>query len=78
MTKGEFIDFITDPQAGDAFDSFGWKVTLSLVPAGRPREESCFDSAADFRGPDPTSPPLSPREKLAQVLLLCNEFTFVD
>lgn len=78
VTKGEFIDFITDPQAGDAFDSFGWKVTLSLVPAGRPREESCFDSAADFRGPDPTSPPLSPREKLAQVLLLCNEFTFVD
>ena len=78
VTKGEFIDFITDPRADDAFDSLGWKVTLSLVPAGRPREESCFDSAADFRGPDPTSPPLSPREKLAQVLLFCNEFTFVD
>ena len=78
VTKGEYLDFIADPQAGDAFDSFDWKVTLSLTPAGRPREESCFDSAADFRGPEPTSPPLSPREKLAQVLLLCNEFTFVD
>ncbi len=62
VLKGEFIDFITDPRAGDEYDSFNWKVTVSLVPAGRPREESCFDSAADFRGPDPTSPPLSPRK----------------
>jgi hypothetical protein len=78
VKKAEFIDFITDPRDSDAYDSFGWKVTISLVPAGRTREEICFDSAADFRGPDATSPPLSPREKLAQVLLLSNEFAFVD
>ena len=33
---------------------------------------------ADARGPGPGKDPLSPRQKLAQVLLMCNEFAFID
>ena len=38
-----------------------------------------WDSRADYAGPPPTPPtPLTPWEQVAQVLLMTNEFMYVD
>lgn len=77
VQAGDTIDFIADPKDGNAYDGFTWKVTITLkLPTGR---EIGYDSADDFRGPPPAPPPpLSPREKFAQVLLMSAEFAFLD
>jgi hypothetical protein len=76
---GDVIDFVIDPKANNGYDSFTWKVSITLTPAGRPAEAFGYDSVEDFRGPPPAvGPPLTPREKLAQVLLMSNEFLYVD
>ena len=76
---------IVEPGKTNAFDSFQWqpiihveKVTSSgattTQPSGRPRTKFTF--AEEFRGPPPA--PQTPWEMLAQVLLMSNEFVFVD
>jgi hypothetical protein len=72
VRKGETIDFVADCRSNDGFDSFSWSPTVrALSPA--PASWSARD---DFQGPSPR--PLSPWEEYAQVLLLTNEFMFVD
>ena len=68
-----------DPKANDDNDTFTWKVDITFVNAKNPKVEVGFNSAEDFRGPrPPVAPPLSPREKFAQVLLMSNEFLYID
>jgi hypothetical protein len=60
-----------------------YRIALGREPVGLELERAraflaASSSAATFRSSDPTSAPLSPREKLAQVLLMCNEFAFID
>jgi hypothetical protein len=77
VKAGDVIDFVVDCRNNSTGDTFTWPVTLTLkAGAGR---EMTWTSAGDFDGP-PAEPgkPLSPREKYAQVLLLSNEFLFVD
>ena len=71
------IDFVADPKSGNGYDSFTWTVSITLkTPNGR---EIGFDSVEDYAGPPaPPGKPLSPREKLAQVLLMSAEFAFAD
>ncbi|MDR3636613.1 MAG: DUF1549 and DUF1553 domain-containing protein [Isosphaeraceae bacterium] len=72
VRKGETIDFVADCRADDGFDSFAWSpVVRALSPT--PASWSAKD---DFQGPGPR--PLGPWEEYAQVLLLTNEFMFVD
>ncbi len=55
-----------------SFDSFNWSPVIKKI-APAPAE---WKAGAGFQGP-PT-PPLNPWEEYAQVLLLTNEFMFVD
>ncbi len=74
VAEGEIIDLLTDCLSGPSFDSFRWSVTIRLEPdEGAPCE---WTSATDFRGPGPE--PLGRWERLAQALLMTNEFAFID
>jgi hypothetical protein len=72
VKQGETIDFVVDCREDADSDSFRWSPTIHANgPA--PAE---WNARADFQGPPP--PALSPWEEYAQVLLLTNEFAFVD
>jgi hypothetical protein len=69
VRKGETIDFVVECRENEHCDSFSW------APVVRMGEEE-WSAQANFAGP--RSPPLSPFEKLSQVLMMSNEFHFVD
>ena len=83
LKKGEMIDFVADCRENDNTDSFTWTVTIRIVDYGASFSDDHgaieWTSASGFSGP-PGKPatPLTPWEKYAQVLLLSNEFVFVD
>jgi hypothetical protein len=71
------VDCRTDENS----DSFEWapKVRLLEASSGAPAAASMtWDAAADFSGPQPPARPLSRLERYAQVVLMSNEFAFVD
>jgi hypothetical protein len=79
VRAGDTIDFVVDCRTNESNDSFTWPVTITLTPEGKPDEEMTFSSVEEFKGPpEGKSPPLSAREKYAQVLLLTNEVLFID
>ena len=69
VKKGDTIDFIVECGTNESYDSFEWAPTIKTGGA-------TWSAAADFAGPRP--PPLTPWEKLAQVLLETNEFSYTD
>lgn len=75
VEAGDTIDFVTDCRSGPNNDSFLWDFKLKLNSNG-PGERTDWDSQADFQGPPPAL--LSPWERYVQVLLMSNEFVFVD
>lgn len=85
LERGDTIDFVVDGRAAIDFDTFTWPVTVRMTtvdaastdaatPAGATTQ--IWDSASGFHGP--LVPPLSRWEQLAQVLLMSNEFMYVD
>ena len=70
---GDTIDFVVDSRASTDYDSHLWKVDISGHFHGVRRT---WNSQKGFHGPLP--PQLQPVVRLAQVLLLSNEFQFVD
>jgi hypothetical protein len=84
VTRGDTIDFVVDPRGNDNYDSFNWAPRLRLLtsdsrpPAiGRsPDVDQTWDAKANFHGPLPPRP--DPWACFAQVLLLTNEFIFLD
>jgi len=83
VKKGDTIDFVVDFNANLNSDDFKW------VPVIRLKEQPVGGSSAEYAGewngkkdfsgpPEPPPEPLSAWEKYAQVLLLSNEFMFVD
>jgi hypothetical protein len=83
VKQGDTIDFIVDCRANESFDSFGWAPVIRMIeaPAALAGGDVVLEwsSAANFSGP-PGKPrkALQAWEKYAQVLLLTNEFMFVD
>ncbi|HXG61209.1 MAG TPA: PSD1 and planctomycete cytochrome C domain-containing protein [Planctomycetota bacterium] len=82
VRAGETIDFLVECRGDEGWDSFEWAPVVRLsernaaTAGGAPRE---WNAQADFAGPPgAASRPLDPWEKYAQVLLLTNEFMFVD
>lgn len=80
VKAGDTIDLVVDSGASESFDSFTWHPRIQMLEpadgnnrAGRPRE---WLSRLGFEGPPPT--PMEPWSKYAQVLLMSNEFMFVD
>ncbi|MEP6540217.1 MAG: DUF1553 domain-containing protein, partial [Bryobacteraceae bacterium] len=69
VERGEVIDFVVDSDGDYEADDFQWSPVISVG-------EGKWDARKDFAGPRPRK--LTPREQLAQVLLLTNEFAFLD
>lgn len=69
VRKGEVLDFIVDSDGDYEADNFQWS---PVIRSG----EKKWDARAEFEGP--VIRKLTPREQLAQVLLLTNEFAFLD
>jgi mono/diheme cytochrome c family protein len=74
VKRGDTIDFITSCRANDNSDSFGWSAAIVTSD-----NKNSWDSTTGFKSPPPApQPPLKPLERYAQVLLMTNEFFFVD
>ena len=75
VQAGEAIDLVTDCRDHPSFDGFRWAVAIRLEPTDGSSPRT-WDSATGFSGPDPE--PLDRWQRLAHVLLLTNEFAFID
>ena len=73
IKRGETIDFVVDCVGNTGWDTFEWTPRIRLD--GGERE---WSAAKDFPLSDPRKDPLDAWERLAQALLLSNEFMFVD
>ncbi|MDR3622251.1 MAG: PSD1 and planctomycete cytochrome C domain-containing protein [Paludisphaera borealis] len=79
VEPGDTIDFVVDIRDGLNSDQHLWSPKIRLVAPADVKatsETSEWDASRDFTGP-PTRQ-LKPWEQLAQVLLMSNEFLFVD
>jgi hypothetical protein len=81
LRAGDTLDFVVDCRTSPDSDSFTWAPSIRIaagtpIPASLPRTE--WSAAEAFSGPQDAAKGLSPCEKLAQVLLMSNEFAFVD
>jgi len=80
VQKGDTLDLVVACQGDTSFDGFTWHPRIWVTQTS---DEATFIrewlSRLDFEGPAPKRPdPLKPWEQYAQVLLLTNEFLFVD
>ena len=81
VKRGDTIDFITEMQTNANTDTFHWSPTLNVVKVEYgtvPPKRNNWSAQNDFEGPVKTPASLNAWEKYAQVLLLSNEFMFVD
>jgi hypothetical protein len=69
VERGENIDFVVDSIDDYEADYFEWSPVIVVG-------EKKWDAQKEFSGP--WIRPLTPREQLAQILLLTNEFAFLD
>ncbi len=72
VRRGESVDFVVESGPTISHDSFDWRVSLQLKSGS---EDVRANSDKDFAGP---ADPVDVWTQLAQVLLLSNEFVFVD
>jgi hypothetical protein len=75
VQQGDTIDFMTDSRETTAYDAFNWSATIGLKTDDEAPEQ-VWESTSGFHGP--LNPPLTRWQELAQVLLMSNEFAFVD
>ncbi|WP_337174435.1 PSD1 and planctomycete cytochrome C domain-containing protein [Paludisphaera sp.] len=78
VEPGDAIDFVVDVRDALNSDQHLWapKIRPTRIDAGPMPSGGVWDAARDFHGPAASG--LGPRELLAQVLLMSNEFLFVD
>lgn len=81
VKRGDTLDFITEMRSGPNNDTFEWgpKIKVVKVEDGTvASKRTNWSAQTDFDGPTKDFKSLTPWEKYAQVLLLSNEFMFVD
>jgi hypothetical protein len=81
VKAGEVLDFVVEGRKGPKGGSFAWAPVIELTETKtkkgkEPARAMTWDAARDFSGPV-LSPPTA-WEKYAHVLLMSNEFLFVD
>ena len=64
-------NFLVDIGAGLGYDQFLWNPVITS-------ESNTWEASRGFSGPGNSTQPLNPWEQYAHVLLLTNEFAFVD
>jgi hypothetical protein len=80
VKQGETIDFVVDGRAEDSFDGFTWApmVSMKTVSAATGAEMTVeWSASGEFTGPSKARA-LGAWQKLAQALLVSNEYMFVD
>ena len=78
LRAGETLELVTTAGNNSSFDSFEWTATLHTTTPNGPSYQR--DTQNHFSGPftkDKTQP-LDRLEQLAQILILSNEFAFID
>jgi hypothetical protein len=76
VQAGDTLDFIVDLAASLNSNQFLWSPKITLQDAA---PATVWDARQEFAGPTPLAlQPLAPWAQYAQVLLLANEFSFVD
>jgi len=82
VKPGDTIDFVVDYRANLNSDDFKWAPVIRLASGAAAAGSDYpiqWDANKEFSGPPEAAPqPLTPWERYAQVLLLANEFMFVD
>lgn len=73
VQPGEHIDLVVSCRAEDSYDSYTWPVTLTLENGD---DRQIWNTVRDYHGP--AAPALDLWVQLAQVLLMSNEFLYVD
>jgi hypothetical protein len=82
VKKGDTVDFVVDFAADLNSDMFRWAPTISIDQSNVVASADAkvlWDAQKEFGGVAPVQVvPLNPWEQFAQVLLLANEFSFID
>jgi hypothetical protein len=79
VEEGDAIDFIVSSRDDSDGDAFAWAPYIRLIEPQADERPSEWKADDGFRGPPAPPPePLTSWEEYAQVLLLSNEFAFVD
>ncbi len=79
VKKGDTLDFIVSIHASLNNNDFIWTPVIRMAGSGAAGDAREWSAAKEFGGPATTQEkPLTAWEKYAQVLLLSNEFLFVD
>lgn len=76
VLAGETVDFVVESGATADYDNFAWAPAIAAPSGDDTIAARGWSAREEFHGPDSTQ--LTPREQLAQVLLMSNEFLFVD
>ncbi|HEU4753180.1 MAG TPA: DUF1553 domain-containing protein, partial [Armatimonadota bacterium] len=76
VKRGDTLDFVVDCRQSIDNDGFTWAPTVRMLEQGAAGQE--WSAVAGFHGPAGQNKALTPWEKYAQVLLMSNEFMFVD
>jgi hypothetical protein len=79
VVAGDILDFTVDCRETTTSDGFRWAPvlrSLQMPEQASASAKTVWDAQADFVAPPP--PRLTPREQMAQALLMTNEFMFVD
>ncbi len=80
VEQGEILDFVVDANGDYESDNFRWAPSITQMLSREQTEQGMeplvWSAADDFTGPQ--TEPLTAWERLAQVLLMTNEFAFVD
>ena len=71
VEAGDTLDFLVDIGGGLGYDQFLWNPVITA-------DATTWEAARGFSGPGMSTQPLDPWEQYAHVLLLTNEFAFVD
>jgi hypothetical protein len=74
--RGDTLDFVTDCRENPSHDSFHWRVTIRQLEGADDQPAAEWKSESGFHGPQ--AEPLGPWQRLAQTLMLTNEFMFLD
>ncbi len=76
VQAGDVIDFVVYCQADGDNDAFQWAPVIRGSVGADESAQIVWDAAVDFSGP--VEMPLDPWQQLAQILMMSNEFMFVD
>jgi mono/diheme cytochrome c family protein len=76
VAAGDTLDFVVEAGPSADYDNFAWAPVIAVQPTGGDAPARAWSAREEFHGPDAAQ--LTPRQQLAQVLLMSNEFLFVD